>query len=88
MINEHHPLCDAPTSQPDGTLTVGADYFGGHSEDRRSRDDAAQLCLEPWPGCECCPESRLTVRSLQEFPDKQNYPASGRKQPTSQRPTC
>lgn len=91
MISEHHPLWEVLTSQPDGSLTVGADYFtparDGYPDPLKAPVVTRKIGVPEtmplsyvWNLGEVVSavlNAGLTVRSLQEFPDEQNYPGLG-----------
>lgn len=91
MISEHHPLWEVLTGQTDGTLTVGGDYFTAARDGYPDPFKAPQVTREIgipatmplsyiWnlgSVVSAVLEAGLTLRSLQEFPDQQNYPGLG-----------
>lgn len=91
MISEHHPLWEVLASHDDQTLTVVGDYFtpvrDGYSDPAKAPQVTREIgnpTTTPvsyvWSlgrVVSAVLGAGLTLRSLQEFPDEQNYPGLG-----------
>jgi len=91
MISEHHPLWEVLTSQADGTLRVSGDYFTAARDGYPDPVKAPQVTREigspttaplsyVWnlgSVVTAVLSAGLTLRSLQEFPDENNFPGLG-----------
>ncbi|WP_188893228.1 class I SAM-dependent methyltransferase [Microlunatus endophyticus] len=91
VISEHHPLWEILSAGKDGTLSVSGDYFHAAREGYPDPDKAPQITREIGAPAQvpvsyvwnlgavvrAVVNAGLTVRSLEEFPDAENYPHLG-----------
>ena len=91
VISEHHPLWEILSAGADGTLSVSGDYFHAAREGYPDPHKAPQVTREIGSPAQvpvsyvwnlgsvvsAVVTAGLTLRSLQEFPDAQNYPGLG-----------
>jgi len=91
VVSEHHPLWEVITAGAGGNLTVSGDYFHAARDGYPDPDKAPQVTREignpdtvpisfVWnlgSVVTAVLDAGLTLRTLQEFPDAENYPSLG-----------